>query len=210
MVAQQVRGTWDTKSATMAAYRAAVDEFARCFLGYEVRHIPRAQNEVADTLSRLGSERRKVPKDVFLEHLHKPSVKGADILDPDSVESVEVANYAVYLVKPDWTMPYLNFLTNKELPDDEVLRRQIVRRAKAFTIINGELYKRSTTGIYQRCISPDEGRNLLDEIHSGVCGHHASSRALVAKAFRQGFYWLTTKEDAEHIVKTCKIGRAHV
>ena len=70
MVAQQVSGTWDTKSDTMAAYRAAVDEFAKCFLRYEVRHIPRAQNEAADTLGRLGSERKKVPKDVFLEHLH--------------------------------------------------------------------------------------------------------------------------------------------
>ena len=37
LVAQQVSGTWDTKSDTMAAYRAAVDEFAKCFLGYEVR-----------------------------------------------------------------------------------------------------------------------------------------------------------------------------
>ena len=60
LVAQQVRGTWNTKTETMAAYRAAVDEFAKCFLGYEVRHIPRAQNEAADTLARLGSERRKV------------------------------------------------------------------------------------------------------------------------------------------------------
>jgi hypothetical protein len=45
---------------------------------------------------------------------------------------------------------------------------------------------------------------LLDEIHAGVCGHHASSRSIVSKAFRQGFYWLTAKEDAEDIVKRCK------
>ena len=188
----------------MAAYRATVDEFAKCFLGYEVRHIPRAQNEVADTLARLGSERKKVPKDVLLEHLHKPSIQGADLLDPESAEPIEDASYAIYLVKPDWTTPYLDFLINQELPDDEVLKRQIVRRVKAFTIIKGELYKRSTTGVYQRCISPEEGRNLLDEIHAGVCGHHASSRSLIAKAFRQGFYWLTAKQDAEDIVKRCK------
>ena len=73
-----------------------------------------------------------------------------------------------YLVKPDWIVPYLDFLVDQKLPDDEVLRRQIVRRAKAFTIIKGELYKRSTTSIYQRCITLEEGRNLLDEIHVGV------------------------------------------
>ena len=62
-----------------AAYRSAVDEFAKCFLGYEVRHIPRAQNEAADTLARLGSERKKVPKDVLLEDLYKPSIRGAEL-----------------------------------------------------------------------------------------------------------------------------------
>ena len=102
MVAQQVSGTWDTKSDTMAAYRAAVDEFVKCFLGYKVRHIPRAQNEAAYTLARLGSERKKVPKDVFLEHLHKPSIKGADLQDSGVAEPVDVASCAVYLVKPDW------------------------------------------------------------------------------------------------------------
>ena len=86
MVAQQVSGTWDTKSDTMAAYRAAVDELAKCFLGCEVRHIPRAQNEAADTLARLGSECKKEPKDVFLEHLHKPPIKGADLLDTDAAK----------------------------------------------------------------------------------------------------------------------------
>ena len=37
LVAQQVSGTWDAKSSTMAAYRAKVDEFAKIFMGYEVR-----------------------------------------------------------------------------------------------------------------------------------------------------------------------------
>ena len=121
-----------------------------------------------------------------------------------AAEPVDVASYAVYLVKPDWTVPYLDFLVDQKLPDDEVLRRQIVRRAKAFTIIKGELYKRSTSGIYQRCSTPEEGRNLLDEIHAGVCDHHASSRSIVSKAFRQGFYWLTAKEDAKDLVRKCK------
>ena len=115
LVAQQVRGIWDTKSETMAAYRAAVDEFAKCFL-------PRAQNEAADTLARLGSERKKVPKDVFLEHLHKPSIRGACLQDVGATEPVDVASYAVYLVKPDWTVPYLDFLVDQKLPDDKVLR----------------------------------------------------------------------------------------
>ena len=31
-----------------------------------------------------------------------------------------------------------------------------------------------------------------------------AAKALVAKAFRRGFFWLTAKEDAANIVKTCE------
>jgi hypothetical protein len=51
-----------------------------------------------------------------------------------------------------------------------------------------ELYHRSPSGILQRCISIAEGQELLQEIHSGACGHHAAPRALVGNAFRQSFY----------------------
>jgi hypothetical protein len=59
------------------------------------------------------------------------------------------------------------------------------------------------SGIFQKCIEPEEGIELLREIHQGECGHHASSRALVAKAFRHGFYWPTAQKDAEQLVKQC-------
>jgi hypothetical protein len=59
------------------------------------------------------------------------------------------------------------------------------------------------SGILQKCIEPEEGIELLREIHQGECGHHASSRAVVAKAFCHGFYWPMTKQNAEQLVKQC-------
>jgi hypothetical protein len=58
-------------------------------------------------------------------------------------------------------------------------------------------------GIFQKCIEPEEGLELLREIHQGECGHHASSRAQVAKAFRHDFYWPMTQKDADQLVKHC-------
>jgi hypothetical protein len=49
-----------------------------------------------------------------------------------------------------------------------------------------------------------EGRELLRDIHAGICGHHAAPRTLVGSAFRQGFYWPTTVTDASEIVPTCE------
>ena len=100
--------------------------------------------------------------------------------------------------------PYLAYMLNKEIPEDPVEARRVIRRSKAFVVVKGELYKRSISGILQRCITPEEGQIILKDIHGGVCGHHASSRAIAAKAFRAGFYWLTAVEDAKNIVRTCE------
>ena len=59
----------------MAAYRHEVDATAGHFQGYQVEHIDRRKNEAADALSRLGSQRKSVPPNTFLDILHNPSVK---------------------------------------------------------------------------------------------------------------------------------------
>jgi hypothetical protein len=56
------------------------------------------------------------------------------------------------------------------------------------------------TGVFQHCVSPEEGRKILYEIHAGDCGHHVVSHSLVAKALRHGFYWLTTHADVIDVV----------
>ena len=99
-----------------------------------------------------------------------------------------------------WAQPILMFLANGELPANEVEARQVQRRASAYSIINRELVKRSTTGVFQRCVETAKGLEILLDIHQGECGHHAASRSLVAKAFRHGFYWPTALKDAEELV----------
>jgi hypothetical protein len=75
---------------------------------------------------------------------------------------------------------------------------------KSFALIDGELYKRAASGILQRCVPIPEGRELLRDIHAGICGHHAAPRTLVGNAFRQGFYLPTAVADASEIVRTCE------
>ena len=81
--------------------------------------------------------------------------------------------------------------------------RCVVRCSKAYKVHEGELYKKSATGVLQRCIPEEEGRHLLAEIHAGLGGHHAGARALVSKAFRTGFYWPTARADAQDLVQRC-------
>jgi hypothetical protein len=54
-----------------------------------------------------------------------------------------------------------------------------------------------------KCVPREEGKDILEKIHKGVCGNHASSRTLVSKAFRRAFYWPTALGDAEELVRRC-------
>jgi hypothetical protein len=129
-----VAGTYKARNEVITAYRDKVDEMAKRFLGYDIKHIWQEDNMAVDTLSKLGSSRKAVPLGVFLEHLHVPSVK---MVDP---ENLKLASSPVMAVLPSnlpWAEPYLEYLMNKKLPEDEVQKRQIKRRAKAYTIIDG-------------------------------------------------------------------------
>ena len=171
------------------------------FEGLELHHIPRLKNQAADDLAKIGSKREAIPSGVFLEHVHVPSVQEdpfteetpqpKSATDPTEVEVPAVVDLImeVLVITPDWTVPYIAYLLRKELPEDEDEARQIVRRSKAFTVIRGQLFRESVTGVCQKCITPEEGGVILNDIHSGTCGHHASSRTIVAKAYRAGFYW---------------------
>ena len=158
----------------------------------------------------MGAKRDPVPPNTFVERLFKPSVvwqgesgegntdlitplaaeHNADTVGGPDIEITPSAHEIMAVIAP-WTEPFLAYLNRQELPDDQNEARCIVRRSKAFKVHEGELYKRSTTGVLQRCISEEEGRQLLAEIHASLGGYHNAARALVSKAFQTCFFWPT-------------------
>jgi ribonuclease HI len=105
---------------------------------------------------------------------------GADEADVMEVEPAPI--------KADWREKYVAWMARGELPSDRAKARRIGRMAKSFALVDGELYKRTASCILQWCVPIPEGRELLRDIHAGICGHHAAPRTLVGNAFRQGFY----------------------
>jgi hypothetical protein len=104
----------------------------------------------------------------------------------------------------DWRDKYIARIDRGELLSNRSEARRIARMAKSFTLINGELYKHAASSVLWRCVPIPQGRELLRDIHAGVCSHHAAPRTLVGNAFLQGFYWPTAIVDASEIVHTCE------
>jgi hypothetical protein len=95
------------------------------------------------------------------------------------------------------------YLKDNILPDDSASADRIVRLAKIYMLVEGDLYRRGANDILMRCITREEGCELHAKVHGGECGNHASFCMLVSKAFRHGFYWPIAVQDAVELVKTC-------
>jgi hypothetical protein len=186
----------------MTAYRNLYYYLEGTFDGCEVSHVSRANNEEADNLANIGSQCLPIPSGVFWEEIIERSIKHSKTLTigepgqhPTKGSGTGKPGVGsttkpeeVMMIEETWMQPYLAYMVNKALPEDPVEARRIIQRSKAFIVLQGKLYKKSITGILQRCVTPQEGQQILKDIHAGVCGHHASSRAIATKAFRAGFY----------------------
>jgi hypothetical protein len=185
----------------MEAYCEEVRRLEDKFRGLELNHIACRYNEVTDELVKITSSRTIVPPDIFTRDLHQLSVNfradggvdGPSLDPPPEAEATSTRAEAMQVEgstppanpEPDWRVLYLGHLTRGDLPSDKIKARWITRRAKSFVIFgnNKEVYRRSPTGILQRCITDKEGRNLLNDLHSGACGHHTVPQTLVGNTF---------------------------
>jgi hypothetical protein len=109
----------------------------------------------------------------------------------------------------DWREAYIDFIQDQRLPagidarSAEVAR--VMRRSKGFVLVDSKLYRRGArSGVLMKCVTKEDGYDILQEIHKGVCGNHAAWRTLVGKAYRAGFWWPTAVSDAEDLMPRCQ------
>jgi ribonuclease HI len=87
LVVHQVSGEWDAKDANMASYRFYVQQLCGFFEGCEFHHVPKANNNEADRLSKIDSTKQEILVVVLLEIICKPSIK--PLLESGSIYMLE-------------------------------------------------------------------------------------------------------------------------
>jgi hypothetical protein len=68
---------------------------------------------------------------------------GADEAEAKAMETEEAPR------AEDWRTKYLAWINRGELPSDQTEAKRITRKAKSFTVIDGELYKRPASRVLQ-------------------------------------------------------------
>jgi hypothetical protein len=165
----------DAISNDMTAYRNLYYYLEGTFDGFEVLHVSRSSNEEANNLWSIGSQYLPIPPGVFWEEIIERSIKDSKTsssskqkqsttassgADKETIEDTTELE-EVMMVEVTWMQPYLAYMVNKTLPEDVVESRRIVWRSKAFVVVQGKLYKKSISGVLQRCVTPQEGQVIL-------------------------------------------------
>nr|CAH66039.1 H0515C11.15 [Oryza sativa]CAH66246.1 OSIGBa0101A01.2 [Oryza sativa] len=202
LVANQVHKDYKCSNPELSKYLAEVRKLEKWFDGIEVRHVYRKDNVEPDDLARRASRREPLEPGTFLDILTKPSMKEVSgevgPNTPDISSEVTELERAVADIETidDWRIPLIKFISSEELPEDDTEAEKITRKSKIYCMVGNDLYKKAPNRVLLKCVSTDDGRQLLLDIHEGICGSHAAGRTLVGKAFRQGFFWPTTLKDA--------------
>ncbi|XP_021727707.1 uncharacterized protein LOC110694851 [Chenopodium quinoa] len=189
----QVTGDFAAKDSKMSSYLDIAKEKSKHFNPFIISQIPRDQNIQADALENLASALRKNAfTNIPLVHLQKPSVSFKEILPVDDVNNDD-----------DWTRPIIDYLTKDILPNDKADSRKLKYKASRYHIIDGVLFRKSASGLSQRCIRKSDQQSILSHLHDGICSSHVGGRRLANIAKRQGYFWPKLHEDAMQYVTKC-------
>jgi hypothetical protein len=170
-MAKQVQKEYNSNDDKTTNYLAEVRKMEKFFDGFEIRYVPRLDNWDTDHRAWITSSRAPIPLDVVVEKLTKPSIKSMETLgetDPMIIDGAEQQ------LEIDWMSPIKAYLDNQPISDDNAEIERIAHKSRMYYLIDRVLYKQGANDMMMKCISKDEGIQLLREIHSGVCGAHSS------------------------------------
>ncbi|XP_073152757.1 uncharacterized protein [Henckelia pumila] len=170
--ALSINGNYEAKEDKMLKYLTQVNELLSRLDNYDIKQIPRGENESADCLAKLASSLANIDsrKITFLTY------------GKEETDRNDVTIFCADSEEHSWKDEIIDYLMRGNLPVNQVEARKLRVRAARFTIIDGELYKRGLSSPYLKCLTPAKGNYVLREIHEGICGNHLADRALAGKA----------------------------
>ncbi|XP_021858914.2 uncharacterized protein [Spinacia oleracea] len=173
VIVSQVKGEYEAKDDTMMKYLEIVRQEIQSLTNFEVQHIPRSENNKANALSKLASSAScDTPRHVVWE------VK--------QIKSINVAGIVILDQTATWMDDIVNFKMNGILPEDPKQAEKLQKKCTWFEMWNGTLYKKAYSRPLLRCVTPEKGHEVLEDMHQGLCSSHIGGRALAEKALKLG------------------------
>ncbi|WRX25484.1 Integrase zinc-binding domain - like 10 [Theobroma cacao] len=104
-----------------------------------------------------------------------------------------------------WYHDIVHYLKFQQYPEQssENDKKTIRRLAMNFFLDGNILYNRNRDQVLLRCVDLAEAWRIVEEVHEGICGAHASGHMLARQVMRAGYYWLTLETDCIDFARKC-------
>ena len=97
---------------------------------------------------------------ISIEFLAEPSIN----LQPEIMELIR---------EPSCMDPIIAYLKSCELLEEKMEARILRLKIARYVLYNDKLYETSYSMPLLKCVLPTKAKNIMWEIHEGICGNHA-------------------------------------
>jgi hypothetical protein len=167
----QARGEFSLKEPFLAPYRALAQKLEAKFSTFEIEYAQRNENRYADALATLGSQ--MVFKDEEMDVTICKKIEPITELLKKEFEEPSPD-------QKDWRVPIKAKLMSPTVVAD-------LREIKNYTLISRDLYRRFPAGVLARCISLEEAKEKLLEVHEKTYGD-GGAVSLYRRLQRLGYF----------------------
>ena len=91
----------------------------------------------------------------------------------------------------DWSVEIADYLKN---PSQKVTRKLRYKLTK-YVLLDDQLYYKTIDGVLLKCLSQEEARVLMGEVHGGICRAHQLAYKMKWVICRSGYFWPIILED---------------
>ncbi|XP_040942346.1 uncharacterized protein [Gossypium hirsutum] len=159
----------------LISYRKLVLELIKEFEDITFCYLPRYENQMADALATLASmikvnkhkDMKPIQMNIYEDPAHCYNIEEGEIDDSP------------------WYQDILRYVKNRQYPGQATENeKRTLRRLAIDYVLDGEiLYKRRKDQVLLRCVDAVEAKKILEEVHEGICGTHASGTSTGATPF---------------------------
>jgi ribonuclease HI len=100
----------------------------------------------------------------------------------------------------DCRKPIIDYLQDPSWKVD----RKVRWLAFKFTLVDGDLYRRTANDLLLKCLDSDQAKVAMGEVHEGICGTHQLTPKMKWLLWRGGFYCPTMIVDCFRNYKGCE------
>ena len=145
LVVGQVNEEYESRDPRITKYVSLVKQRLGSFLAWKLEHITRDCNEKADAFDAVVAS-LLITETVFLPIYYRS-------------DSSIITTWASQVdeVSPSWMDPIVQYINTRELPNERNKAHKIQIQSTRFSLVNGQLFKRSLNKSYLKCLTTEQG-----------------------------------------------------